>query len=162
MSPYLLAVSAVLLSISGEAYAQGTKAPQPGRGMIETFPDCKWGEIKGSGISLYSFACPNHKLVADATLPGFVIEGSHEGETYRKPTIRVFVKKANAPLNSIMPQVRKASEIAKTDTCAIIPMLGRKGLHTLIPTGKTKIAYKAFLARQGRRAFNAMWVTGPI
>ncbi|WP_396593943.1 hypothetical protein [Brevundimonas sp. R86498] len=61
-----------------DAPAANAAAPSPAPVMAETFASCQWGEVTGSGLSIWSYACGAEagdvRLVADDTLPGFAIE----------------------------------------------------------------------------------------
>lgn len=97
-------------------------APQPSQTMQETFVNCTWGETQGSGVSVWSYACPqsgNTHMVYDASLPGFVLQGTYDGQTSQSPAIIVFKKAADAPIESILTEVRAKSPGPHTAQCTL-------------------------------------------
>lgn len=133
-----------------QAEAGRASPPEPGDTMKETFVDCTWGEVTGSGLSVWSYACRqsgNMRLVADDSLPGFAMEGTFEGVTSRTPTIIVFRKAADAPIESVLPDVRQKSPGAHTAECVLArptyPGVA-DGIYHLMPTGALKARWDAF------------------
>lgn len=103
---------------------------------------CTWGEVVSAGVSIWSYACPNLRLVADEALPGFQREEtSADGAVMRVPVIQFFAKPADAPIGSVIEAVRAASP--GSGACEIEP--GSHGDHVLMPTGDTAKAYSRFL-----------------
>jgi hypothetical protein len=126
--------------------------PSPSQAARETFSGCTWGEVKGAGLSMWSYACGpqfgNVRLVADETLPGFVVESTAPGGLDRRTVVQVFRKGAEAPVESLLPAVRAASPGPATDTCALeLAPSAEDGLPrwALTPTGDAKAAWEASL-----------------
>lgn len=116
--------------------------PQPSEEMAATFAACQWGELTSAGLSIWSYACANDRLVADAALPGFYRETRDEnGQTFRHPVIRIFTKPPEALLDAVQEQVRAASP--GSETCTIEP--GAHGDHVLMPNGAAAKAYQQFI-----------------
>lgn len=112
-------------------------APQPPQALSEQFSDCTWGEVRVAGISVWSFACADQRLVGDDALPGFVREEG--GQRY--PVIRLFEKEPEAPIDAALPAIRAASPGA--ETCVLEPASG--GGYQLMPTGEARRAYDAYI-----------------
>ena len=114
-------------------------APQPSQMMQETFVDCTWGETQGSGLSVWSYACPqagNTHMVHDASLPGFALEGTYDGQTARSPTIIVFKKAADAPIDAVLAEIRTKSPGPHTAQCVLArPTYDgvAEGIYHLVP-----------------------------
>lgn len=122
--------------------APQVEAPQPSEEMRATFANCQWGEVTGPGLSIWSFACPNDRLVADAALPGFARERRDEaGIVSSYPVIRIFTKPAGESVMAVQDAVRAASPGG--ETCEITP--GSHGDFTLFPTGELFTAYQQFV-----------------
>lgn len=122
--------------------ASKVETPQPTEEMSATFANCQWGEVKGPGLSIWSYACPNDRLVADAALPGFQRERRDEnGQTFRHPVIRIFTKPPGEQISAVQDAVRAASPGG--ETCEITP--GSHGDFTLFPTGEAFTAYQQFV-----------------
>lgn len=118
------------------------EAPVPGETMAEAYSDCEWGEVHGAGLSIWSYACANQRLVADAALPGFQREQRDEsGQAILTPVIQIFAKPAEAPIDAIIDAVRAASPGA--ETCVI--EAGSHGDYTLVPTGEAFEAHQRFI-----------------
>ncbi len=126
-------------------------AVAPNAAMKETFASCTWGEVKGAGLSIWSYACgPDFgavRLVVDEALPGFALESTGAGGIERRPVVRVFKKAPDAPLDAVLPAVRAASPGPATATCAFTPSRSYDAIgHTrfvLEPTGDAKTAWDA-------------------
>jgi len=122
----------------------------PLRGAPE-FAGCEWGVVKGSSLSIQSFACgPDHggqRLVADNALPGFLLEFTGADETVRRVAVRAFPKDAGAPVESILPAVRAASPGPYTARCVLAPAQGGdhegRGRQVLEPAGEEKARWEA-------------------
>ncbi len=125
--------------------------PAPMQAAADTFKGCTWQQVTGKTLSIWSFACgpdsSNLHMVADETLPGFALV-SHRADddsgSY-SPVIRTFAKAADAPVESILPQVRLASPGPETAACAfetgqdpLNPDYSRRKLYQLAPTGAAK------------------------
>jgi hypothetical protein len=124
--------------------------PLPSEGMRQTFSSCEWGKVEGSGLSVWSYACPaefgNVRLVADPALPGFSLEGTQDGVTSRSPAIIVFEKAADADVPSIVEQVRAKSPGPDTATCALEQIQGEymmPNAWAFVPTGEAKARWEA-------------------
>jgi hypothetical protein len=124
--------------------------PEPDETMKETFVGCTWGEVTGSGLSIWAYACPqsgNTRLVADDSLPGFAMEGTFDGQTSRTRTIIVFRKAADAPIESVLPEVKAKSPGPHTAACVLArPTYDgvAEGIYHLGPTGVLKARWDAF------------------
>lgn len=114
-------------------------APQPPQGLADAFPDCTWGEVSAGGVSIWSFTCPQQRLVGDETLPGFV----READGQRFPVIWLFAKAPEAPIDAALPAIRAASPGG--EACVLEPISGQAGRYQLMPTGDVRRAYAAFL-----------------
>jgi hypothetical protein len=132
-----------------------TASPEPNQTMKETFADCAWGEVTGSGLSVWSYACPqsgNTHLVADDSLPGFALEGTFDGQTSRTPTIIVFKKAAGAPIESVLPAIKLKSPGPHTAECVLArPTYDgvAEGIYHLVPTGALKAQWDALSSGAG-------------
>ena len=119
-----LFLSVLLLGLDLRAVPAGAAEPDISA-WKQTFVGCKLQDVKGATLSIESFACgPNQgnvHLEADDKLPGFVevVDGA-EGPM-RITKIRAFKKAADAPINSILPDVRAASPGRISDTCEFTP-----------------------------------------
>ncbi|WP_029415312.1 hypothetical protein [Brevundimonas bacteroides] len=130
--------------------ATGAADPQPSEMMQQTFSSCEWGKVEGSGLAVWSFACPaefgNVRLVADPALPGFSLEGTQDGVTSRSPAIVVFEKATGDDVSAIIEQVRAKSPGPDTATCALEQIEGESMLPnawTFVPTGEAKARWEA-------------------
>lgn len=123
-------------------------APQPSQTMQETFVNCTWGETTGGGLSVWSYACPqagNTHMVYDASLPGFALEGTYDGQTGRSPAVVIFKKAAEAPLGSILAEVRAKSPGPHSATCVLSIIPSPEGdIAGFEPTGTVKTQWDAF------------------
>lgn len=142
-----------------DAPAANAAAPSPAPVMAETFASCQWGEVTGSGLSIWSYACGPEagyvRLVADDSLPGFAIESTGEGEAARRPAIIIFKKAADAPIESILEAVRAKSPGPHTDTCTLQPVTvegATPGSYGFEPTGAARAAWDAFASGDGEAA----------
>ncbi|MDC7683912.1 hypothetical protein PQU92_11540 [Asticcacaulis sp. BYS171W] len=135
------------LALMGCAPKMAEKA-EPTPGAKEVFSDCKWGEVRGATLSIWSYACPNAHLVADETLPGFgVVEGTAvDGFGYR-PVIRTLPKAKDASIDAVLPEIRKLSPGPATASCVLTPAkdptdpASKRALFELVPTGEAKTAW---------------------
>jgi hypothetical protein len=141
----LIAAGAGLVAVSAQA-----KMPEPSQGRVD-FPGCRWGEVKGATLSIWSFACgPSQSgahLVADNKLPGFVLVQRGADGPSRKVVIRTFKKVASAPLQSVLHAIRIASPGPHSANCSLNPAPksaepGPAGF-TLEPTGAAKSKWDA-------------------
>ncbi|ESQ87712.1 hypothetical protein ABAC460_18740 [Asticcacaulis sp. AC460] len=139
----------VLAALAGCSAAPKTEAPKPSQAAAETFTGCEWQEVKGKTLSIWSYACgPSFggiRLVADDSLPGFSLKMDGEsGSTVIQPVIRTFTKAADAPIESILPQIQTLSPGKDTATCALVlaqdPTAdpSSRKLYELAPTGDAK------------------------
>ena len=120
------------------------EAPVPRESIEEMYAaTCTWGEVISAGVSIWSYTCPNARLVADEALPGFQLEKTAvDGAVSTRPVIQFFAKAADAPIGSVIDAVRLASP--GSESCEIEP--GSHEDHVLMPTGDAAIAYSKFLA----------------
>lgn len=120
------------------------EVPAPRESIAEMHgATCTWGEVVSSGISIWSYTCPNLRLVADETLPGFQREETGaDGTVTRTPVIRFFAKPAAAPIGAVIDAVRAASP--GSESCEIEP--GSHDDHVLMPTGEAALAYSKFIS----------------
>lgn len=151
----LLATACTPKSPAPEAPAEAAFAPS--EPMKAEFGDCTWGEVTAAGLTINAFACPTRKLVGDETLPGMVTEAvGVDGKITRSPTIQVFAKAADAPVDAVLAAVRAASPGAFTAECVLeanaADTSGKSFL--LVPAGAGKAAYEAF--RSGKSEDNSM------
>jgi hypothetical protein len=140
-----LALIVLALSACGSQPPTATE-PTPDASRAETFSDCVWGEVQSAGVSVWSFACPSDRLVADPALPGFVREADAPEGVARAPVIVLFTKAETAPLNAVLPAVRAASPGAATATCEFEEMPEWAGHYQFMPTGDARAAYDALIA----------------
>ena len=141
----IFALSAGLVSLEAAA-----KTPQPTQGRAD-FPGCRWGEVRGAALSIWSFACgPSQSsahLVADNNIPGFVLMERGTDGASRRVVVRTFKKLASAPVESILPAVRSASPGRHSASCTLKPAPldpdGGPARFTLEPTGADKTAWEA-------------------
>jgi len=146
------AIAAFFLAIAPPSFA-ADKTPKPPAGLMETFPGCKWGEVKGAGLSIWSLACGpkagDAHLLADDSLPGFVLESNGPDGKTRKTVIRAFTIAANSPITAALPAIRAASPGAQSVSCALVPFddadskkfARGAAVFTYEPTGAAKAAW---------------------
>lgn len=146
-----LGVGACQPEASAPGGTTASTAAAPPETMQATFPTCEWGEVTGSGISVWSYACGpdsgNTRLVADDSLPGFAIEGTYDGQTPRRPAIVIFRKAADAPLDAIIEAVRAKSPGPNSAACTLqaVTLEGAApGSYGFEPTGSSKTQWDAF------------------
>lgn len=147
---FATAALAVSMLVTTVPLFAADKAPKPPAGLMDTFKGCKWGEIKGATLSIWSLSCgpesSNAHLVADDSLPGFVLETEGPDGKARKVVIRTFSKAAKAPITAALPAIRAASPGVSTATCALAPFddpVAKRfargaAVFTLDPTGAAK------------------------
>lgn len=141
------ALALAALALAACAPPQSPSAdPTPDASRAETFSDCTWGEVQSAGVSVWSFACPRDRLVADPALPGFVREVEAPEGVLRAPVIVLFSKAETDPLNAVLPAVRAASPGAATATCAFEEMADWAGHYLFMPTGEARAVYDALIA----------------
>jgi hypothetical protein len=141
----IIAAWAGLVTVSAEA-----KTPEPSQGRAD-FPACRWGEVKGATLSIWSFACgPSQArahLVADNKLPGFVLIQRGADGPSSKVVIRTFKKMASAPVQSVLQAIRIASPGPHSASCSLnpAPKSAEPGppRFTLEPTGAAKSKWDA-------------------
>lgn len=131
--------------------AQAT-APKPDASRAETFSNCVWDEVRSSGVSVWSFACPRDRLVGDPALPGFVREVEAPDGVTRVPVIVLFTKGETAPLNAVLPALRAASPGAATASCEFEELADWAGHYQFMPTGDARATYDALIAPGGGTA----------
>lgn len=128
-----------------------TADPQPSQAMQETFgANCTWGKVEGATMSIWSYACPaydNARLVADESLPGFVMTGTQDGVQNRRPVIIAFKKAAEAPVGAVLAAVRARSPGPHSAECVLTPVSypgAPAGLYGFEPVGEVKARWDAF------------------
>ncbi|ESQ78007.1 hypothetical protein [Asticcacaulis sp. YBE204] len=144
MRLYALVAAALLTGCSAPAVEKA----EPTAGAKEVFSDCKWGEVRGATLSIWSYACPNAHLVADETLPGFgIVEGTAaDGFGYR-PVIRTLPKAKDAAIDAVLPEIRQLSPGPATASCVLVPAqdptdpASKRALFELVPTGEAKAVW---------------------
>ena len=138
------------LALAAFASVAAAKPPAPSQGY-DDFPGCRWGQVKGAKLSIWSFACGPAQggahLAADDKLPGFVlVERGPDGPS-RRPVIRAFRKAAAAPIQSILPLIRTASPGRHAAACVLrrtAPVQAHSGpIYALEPTGAARAAWEA-------------------
>ena len=149
----LLPLTLTILLTTTIATTSFAQAPKPSQGLRDTFKGCTWSEVKGATLSIWSMQCGpkagGQRLVADNTLPGFVLETKDDGATARKVAIRAFTIPAKAPITAALPAIRAASPGAHTASCTLVPFddadsktLARgAAVFTFEPTGAAKAAW---------------------
>ena len=126
--------------------------PQPSEMMKESFSGCTWGKVQGATMSIWAYACNPEggsitHMVADDSLPGFFIEGTHDGETSRSPAIIAFKKAADAPIEAILSEVRAKSPGPHSAQCVITPASyegALPGVYEFAPVGAVETQWNAF------------------
>lgn len=141
-----LALIVLALTACAPPQAPTTVEPTPDASRAEAFSNCIWGEVQSAGVSVWSFACPRDRLVADPALPGFVREVEAPEGVMRAPVIVLFTKAETDPLNAVLPAVRAASPGAATATCEFEEMADLVGHYQFMPTGEPRAAYDALIA----------------
>lgn len=125
--------------------------PAPMQAAADTFKGCTWQQVTGKTLSIWSFSCgpdaSNLHMVADETLPGFALvsqSADNDGGSY-SPVIRTFAKAADAPIEAVLPDIRKLSPGPQTAACVfepgqdpLNPDYSKRKLYQLAPTGAAK------------------------
>lgn len=138
-----------MAALLGLSAVSCTKAPVPKSVPTDdqksTFAGCKWEEIKGAGLSVHAFQCPDAYFEADVTVPGIVkvVKDVEMNKTYRGTTFRLFKTNTKGDVTGALSAIRAASPGA--ETCILEPVAESKGDFALMPTGKAKVAYDAYL-----------------
>ena len=139
----------IVLPVAVVALSVGlTVAGNHSQGQSAEFADCTLQEVKGATLSIKSYACPNARLVADDTLPGFILESGGPDGKSRRVVIRTFAKFAPDALQSVLPLVRKASPGPATATCVLKTARDSRNKavdawFVLAPTGAAETAWMA-------------------
>ena len=140
----------VLLSVAALACGAFTpsraEAPaRPPRALADTFRTCRWGQVQGRTLSIWSYACGRDmggvRLVADDGVGGFALAST--GPEPRAVVIRTFAKSPAASVAAILPAVLRATGGHKS-SCRLVPhaRYGDWGAAWLLePTGAQKAAY---------------------
>ncbi len=139
----IVAGLAVAFGLTASAFAAAP--PKPPVGLQETFQGCKWEEVRGRVLSIWSCNTTDLRLVADDRIPGFVVEQDGKGDRSR-PAVRIFRKAAKAPLQSVLAAAKAASPGRYTPRCAFAPwpsVKEAKGRVALEPTGAPAKAWAA-------------------
>jgi hypothetical protein len=140
-----LALTVLALAACAPAQSPAAANPTPDAARAETFSNCVWGEVQSAGVSVWSFACPNDRLVADPALPGFVREMEAPEGVMRAPVIVLFTKAETEPLNAVLLAVRAASPGAATAACEFEEMADMVGHYRFMPTGEARAAYDGLI-----------------
>lgn len=141
---------AVVVALAAFGSAAAEPNARPAKVMAETFKTCRWGQVTGRTLSIWSYACGKDmggmRLVADERVRGFAIASAGAPQV----VIRTFAKPAAAPVASILPTVLRAS--GRHDaSCRLVEhrRYGDWGRAWLLePTGAAKRAYDAANARE--------------
>lgn len=144
----IIAVATTALLALAACAPQETRtaeSPTPDASYAANFPGCVWGEIQSGGVSVWSFTCPDDRVVADPHLPGFVRETNTPEGVARAPVIVLFAKAESEPLEPVLPAVRAASPGAATPTCDFEELPELPGYYRFMPTGDARIAYDALV-----------------
>ena len=143
----------LIFALATASTASFAQAPKPSPGLRDTFKGCTWSEVKGASLSIWSMQCGpkagGQHLVADNTLPGFVLETKDDSGTSRKVAIRAFALPAKAPITAALPAIRAASPGVGTASCALVPFddadsktfARGASVFTFEPTGAAKTAW---------------------
>ncbi|MBW8881184.1 MAG: hypothetical protein JF615_07110 [Asticcacaulis sp.] len=119
----------------------------PSQAMAETFKGCHWQEVRGKTLSIWAYACGHDfgdtHLVADDTIGGFgLVNSGADADSYvYSPVIRTFTKAADAPIDALLPDIRKLSPGPDTATCVFEPAQdpteeqSTRKLYAFVPTG---------------------------
>ncbi len=144
-----------------KAEAPKAVAPVANPEQAKSFPNCTWGEVKGGGVSIWAFTCPDDKIVFDAALPGFKREMTGPNAA-SYPIVWLFTKAADAPVDAALPAIRAASKGA--ETCVLAPLAdGAPGAFHLVPTGNAKKRHDDFVAGKLARPTEAdAFPCGPL
>ncbi len=123
-------------------------APQPDETMAQTFRGCTWGEVTGGGLSVWSYDCPaaagDFRMVYDAAVPGFTITSGSAGDASRNPSIVIFKKAADAPIDSILAEVRARSPGPHSAECVLSAVSSPEGEFAgFEPSGAAKAQWDA-------------------
>lgn len=114
---------ALVLAACGDSGSTKTTETPPPPFAQDTFGKCAWEQVKSAQLSIWSYNCGpeagNVRLVADETLPGFVVQQTRSEGDARSPVIRAFKKPADAPIEAVLDQVRAASPGPHTATCTL-------------------------------------------
>jgi hypothetical protein len=115
----------------------------PSEALLAEFGErCEWGSVTAAGISMWAYACPNDRIVGDENLPGFVrVIPDVDGETQMGPVVQFLTKAPDAPLESVLDQVRAMSPGA--ESCII--EVGAHSDYLLMPTGEAFEAYQRYV-----------------
>lgn len=128
--------------------AKPAAKPKPPAALAEEFGKrCSWREVRGAGVSMWHYACPESRLIADPTVPGISIEQPPQvdgGKREFYPLVRLFRLKAGAPVATILPAVLVAAGVTGADAadCVLVPDKGTLGHFTLEPKGALLARYK--------------------
>ncbi|MFN3229489.1 MAG: hypothetical protein ACK41P_06535 [Asticcacaulis sp.] len=143
----------ILMCLIGLGTAACTKAPEyksvPTEDQVRTFAGCNWEEIKGPGLSVHAFQCPNAYFEADASVPGIVkvVKDVEMNKTYRGTTFRLFKTNKKNDVTGALSAIRAASPGA--ETCILEPIPDSKGDYALMPVGKDREIYDAYARGDG-------------
>jgi hypothetical protein len=147
---FSVAVLVVAACERGATHLVVPESPKPNEGMAQTFKACTWGEVKGEGVSVWSYACGagtgDLRLQWNADANGFDIVGAGAAA----PAIRILPRAADAPLDSVLDAVRALSPGPASATCVFQAAAGvdhdGKNRFVFAPTGEAKAAYEAAIS----------------
>lgn len=152
--PAPILAAALLLAACDQATAPSPKpAPTPPRASAlrnaPEFASCRWETVKGARFSIDSFACGPQfgrmHLEADDDLPGFRLVLDGADGAVKTEAIRFFEKAPGEPIETVLPEVRKASG-PKAAGCGFLPAEGvdnqGKARMVLSPLGTAKAAWE--------------------
>jgi hypothetical protein len=137
---------------------QAATPPQVDPYVAENFAGCQLVQISGSGLSIWTYECPATKtsirLVADASLPGFSLQGlDADNKPMKSPAVVIFPKAKDDPVSSITEAIRKVSPDEPGAGCSLVALppgtaevlmpIGRKRF-SWEPSGKVKDAWEDF------------------
>ncbi len=153
MRPLIGVLGLAVLAMTG-CSPKPAAAPAPTQAAADTFKGCAWKEVSGRTLSIWAFACGADSnglhLLADDSLPGFALvsNGSGNDSGSYTPVIRTFPKDTGAPIEAVLPQVRKLTPGPQTATCAFEPAqdplnpdYSKRKLYELAPVGAAKTTW---------------------
>jgi hypothetical protein len=114
----------------------------PPASLAQPESPCPWQEIRGSGLSIQGYQCPQSLIVGDKDLPGLVQRYEYEGNLVSAPLIQIFEINKDAPIESINEAVRAASPAQDNHLCSLQPSPNNEGNYEFLPTGSLKHAYE--------------------
>lgn len=138
-----------LLALCIAAFALPALAEPPRPGHSTDAARCDWQLMRGGGLAVWAERCTFDTGVwvpkFDEALPGFVL--TVDGETV-DTILHVFSKPAEAPVSTLLPELRRRGLIPDDEDCVFEPAAIRSAPRTLaffhiMPRGKRKEAFDA-------------------